>query len=85
MEILLSGYKVKGRSEKGVQFLICCFLKMFYQDQMTYLSVAAVVLSHFRIENKHGSKQINFCGKDGNVDNIAYDFGCMVGSLLSTY
>ena len=82
----------KGRSEEGVQIshllfaddtLVFCQAS---QDQLTYLSwlfMWVEVVSGWRI-NLDKSDLIPV-GRVENIDDLALDFGCRVGSLPSTY
>ncbi|RVW25094.1 putative ribonuclease H protein [Vitis vinifera] len=86
------GCKVKGRNGEGVQIshllfaddtLVFCQAS---QDQLTYLSWLLMwfeVVSGLRI-NLEKSELIPV-GRVENIDDIALDFGCRVGSLSSTY
>ena len=88
----MSGCKVKGRNEERVQIshllfaddtLVFCQAS---QDQLTYLSWLLIwfeAVSGLRI-NLEKSELIPV-GRVENIDDIALDFGCRVGSLLSTY
>ncbi|RVX10471.1 Transposon TX1 uncharacterized 149 kDa protein [Vitis vinifera] len=83
---------VKGRSEKGVQIshllfaddaLVFCQAS---QDHLTYLSWLLMwfeAVSGLRI-NLEKSELISV-GRVENIDDLALDFGCRVGSLPSTY
>ena len=88
----MSGCKVKGRNGEGVQIshllfaddtLVFCQAS---QDQLTYLSWLLMwfeAVSGLRI-NLEKSKIIPV-GRVENIDDLALDFGCRVGSLPSTY
>ena len=88
----MSGCKVKGRNDKGVQIshllfaddtLVFCQAS---QDQLTYLSWLFMwfeAVSRLRI-NLEKSELIPI-GRVENIDDLALDFGCRVGSLPSTY
>ncbi|RVW47166.1 hypothetical protein CK203_070193 [Vitis vinifera] len=83
---------VKGRSEKGVQIshllfaddaLVFCQAS---QDHLTYLSWLLMwfeAVSGLRL-NLEKSELISV-GRVENIDDLALDFGCRVGSLPSTY
>ena len=88
----MSGCRVKGRSEKGVQIshllfaddaLVFCQAS---QDHLTYLSWLLMwfeAVSGLRL-NLEKSELISV-GRVENIDDLALDFGCRVGSLPSTY
>ena len=88
----ISGCRVKGRSEEGVLIshllfaddtLVFCKAS---QDHLTYLSWLLMwfeAMSGLRI-NLEKSELIPV-GRVENIDDLAWDFGCRVGSLLSTY
>ena len=88
----LSGWRVKGRSEEGVQISHLLFVDdtlvfcQASQDQLTYLSWLLMwfeAVSGLRI-NLEKSELIPV-GRVENIDDLAIDFGCRVGSLPSTY
>ena len=88
----LSGWRVKGRSEEGVQISRSLFVDntlVFFQasqDQLTYLSWLLIwfeAVSRLRI-NLEKSELIPVVRVE-NIDDLAMDFGYRVGSLLSTY
>ncbi|RVW64332.1 putative ribonuclease H protein [Vitis vinifera] len=88
----ISGCQVKGRNEGGIQIshllftadtLVFCQAS---QDQLTYLSWLLMwfeVASGMRI-NLDKSELIPV-GRVVDIDDLALDFGCKVGSLPSTY
>ncbi|RVW40194.1 Transposon TX1 uncharacterized 149 kDa protein [Vitis vinifera] len=88
----ISGCQVKGRNEGGVQIshllfaddtLVFCQAS---QDQLTYLSWLLMwfeAASGMRI-NLDKSELIPV-GRVVDIDDLALDFGCKVGSLPSTY
>ncbi|KAJ9697657.1 hypothetical protein PVL29_006996 [Vitis rotundifolia] len=88
----MSGCKVKGRNEEGVQIshllfaddnLVFCQAS---QDQLTFLSWLLIwfeAVSGLRI-NLEKSELIPI-GKVENIEDLALEFGCRVGSLPSTY
>ena len=89
---LLSGWRVKGRSEEVVQISHLLFVDdtlvfcQASQDQLTYLSWLLMwfeAVSGLRI-NLEKSELIPV-GRVENIDDLAIDFGCRVGSLPSTY
>ena len=86
------GCMVKGKSEEGVLISHLLFADdtlVFYkasQGHLTYLSWLLMwfeVVSGLRI-NLEKSELIPV-GRVENIDDFAWDFGCRVGSLLSTY
>ncbi|KAJ9696179.1 hypothetical protein PVL29_008429 [Vitis rotundifolia] len=88
----MSGCKVKGRNEEGVQIshllfaddaLVFCQAS---QDQLTYLSWLLIwfeAVSGLRI-NLEKSELIPV-GRVENIDDLALDYGCRVGGLSSSY
>ncbi|RVW22037.1 putative mitochondrial protein [Vitis vinifera] len=88
----LSGCRVKGRSEEGVQIshllfaddtLVFCQAS---QDHLTYLSWLLMwfeAMLGLRI-NLEKSELIPV-GRVENIDDLDLDFGCRLGSLPSTY
>ncbi|RVW27733.1 hypothetical protein CK203_109967 [Vitis vinifera] len=88
----ISGCQVKGRNEGGIQIshllfaddtLVFCQAS---QDQLTYLSWLLMwfeAASGMRI-NLDKSELIPV-GRVVDIDDLALDFGCKVGSLPSTY
>ena len=88
----MSGYRVKGKSEEGVQISHLLFVDdtlvfcQASQDHLTYLSWLLMwfeAVSGLRI-NLEKSELISV-GRVENVDDLILDFGCRVGSLSSTY
>ena len=88
----LSACKVKGTSEEGVQISHLLFVDdtlvfcQASQDHLTYLSWLLMwfeVMSRLRI-NLEKSELIPI-GRVENINDLALDFGCRVGSLPSTY
>ncbi|RVW12312.1 Transposon TX1 uncharacterized 149 kDa protein [Vitis vinifera] len=88
----LSACKVKGTSEEGVRISHLLFVDdtlvfcQASQDHLTYLSWLLMwfeVMSRLRI-NLEKSELIPI-GRVENIDDLALDFGCRVGSLPSTY
>ena len=88
----MSGCRVKGRSEEGVQISRLLFaddILVFCQasqDEMIYLSLLLMwfeAVSGLRI-NLEKSELISV-GRVENIDDLAMDFGCRVGILSSTY
>ena len=88
----LSGCKVKGRSEEGVQISHLLFVDdtlvfcQASQDHLTYLSWLLMwfeAMLGLRI-NLEKSELIPV-GRVENIDDLALDFGCRLGSLPSTY
>ena len=88
----LSGCKVKGRSEEGVLIshllfaddtLVFCKPS---QDQLTYLSWLFMwfkAISRLRINLE--KNELIPIGRVENVDDLAWEFGCRMGSLPTTY
>ena len=88
----LSACKVKGTSEEGVRISHLLFVDdtlvfcQASQDHLTYLSWLLMwfeVMSRLKI-NLEKSELIPI-GRVENIDDLALDFGCRVGSLPSTY
>ncbi|KAJ9682243.1 hypothetical protein PVL29_018228 [Vitis rotundifolia] len=88
----LSGYRVKGRSEEGVLISHLLFANdtlVFCnpsQDHLTYLSWLLMwfeVISGLRINLK--KSELIPVGRVENMDDLAWDFGCRVGNLPTTY
>ena len=86
------GCKVKRRNGEGVQISHLLFADdtlMFCQasqDQLTYLSWLLMwfeAISGLRINLE--KSEIIPVGRVENIDDLALDFGCKVGSLPSTY
>ncbi|WKA01785.1 hypothetical protein VitviT2T_020047 [Vitis vinifera] len=91
-EGFMSGCKVKGRNEEGVQISHLLFADdtlVFFQasqDQLIYLSWLLMwfeAVSGLRI-NLEKSELIPV-GRVENINDLALKFGCRVGSLPSTY
>ena len=88
----LSGCRVKGRSEEGVQISHLLFVDdtlvfcQASQDHLTYLSWLLMwfeAMLGLRI-NLEKSELIPV-GRVENIDDLDLDFGCRLGSLPSTY
>ena len=88
----LSSCKVKGRSGEGVQIfhLLFAYYTLIFcqasQDKITYLCCLLMwfkAILGWRI-NLDKSELITV-GRVENIDDLAYEFGCKVGSLSSTY
>ena len=88
----LLGCRVKGKSEEGVQISHLLFVDdtlVFFQasqDQLTYLSWLLIwfeAVSRLRINLE--KSELILVVRVENIDDLAMDFGCRVGSLLSTY
>ena len=88
----MSDCRVKGRSEEGVQISHLLFADdtlVFYQvsqDHLTYLSwllmwFEAVLGLRINLEKS----ELIPVGRVENIDDLASEFGCRVGSLPSTY
>ena len=88
----MSGCKVKGRNEERVRIshllfaddtLVFCQAS---QDQLTYLSWLLMwfeAVSGLRINLE--KSELILVVRVENIDDLALDFGCRVGSLPSTY
>ncbi|KAJ9685117.1 hypothetical protein PVL29_017229 [Vitis rotundifolia] len=88
----MSGWRVKGRSEEGVQICHLLFVDdtlvfcQVSQDHLAYLSwllmwFEAVLGLRINLEKS----ELIRVGRVENIDNLTLDFGCRVGSLPSTY
>ena len=88
----LSGSRVKGRSEERVLISHVLFADdtlVFYkpsQDQLTYLSWLLIwfeAVSGLKINLK--KSELIPVGRVENMDDLAWEFGCRLGSLPTTY
>ena len=87
----MSGCRVKSRSEEGViishllfvdDTLVFCKAS---QDHLTYLSWLLMWFAVSGLRINLEKSELILVGRVENIDDLAWDFGCRVGSLLSTY